>query len=108
MSEVLKRIDEQVKGNPVVIYMKRTPQFPVCGFSSRAATALKETGVDFVHVNVLENPDIFSELPSYADWPTFPQLYIGGELMGGCDITLEMHEKGDLKKTMEEAAAKAA
>ncbi len=106
--DALSKIDEQVKNNPVVLFMKGTPQFPVCGFSSRAATALKDTGIDFVHVNVLENPDIFEALPKYADWPTFPQLYIAGELVGGCDITLEMHEKGELEPMMKAATEKSA
>lgn len=102
--DVLQRIDEQVKGNPVVIYMKGTPQFPQCGFSSRAAAALQDCGEKFAYVNVLADPEIFENLPRYADWPTFPQLYINGELVGGCDITLEMHASGDLQKMIKEAA----
>jgi monothiol glutaredoxin len=102
----LERIDEQVRSNPVVIYMKGTPKFPQCGFSMRAAAALQECGVPFAHVNVLQDPEIFQGLPRYADWPTFPQIYIDGELIGGCDITLELHAKGELKPMMEAAAAK--
>ncbi len=105
--DVLQRIDEQVKNNAVVIYMKGTPQFPMCGFSSRAASAMQECGVPFAYVNVLQDPEIFENLPRYADWPTFPQVYIDGELVGGCDITLEMHASGELKTMMEQAAAKA-
>jgi monothiol glutaredoxin len=105
--DVLDRIDQQVKNNPVVIYMKGTPQMPQCGFSSRAAEALGSTGVPFAYVNVLQDPDIFQNLPRYADWPTFPQIYIDGELVGGCDITLEMHQSGELKTMMEQAAATA-
>ena len=101
--DVLERIDQQVKGNPVVIYMKGTPQFPQCGFSSRAAAALQDCGEKFAYVNVLADPEIFENLPRYADWPTFPQIYINGELIGGCDITLEMHASGDLKKMVLEA-----
>ncbi|MEJ2592047.1 MAG: Grx4 family monothiol glutaredoxin [Candidatus Thiodiazotropha sp.] len=104
--DVLERIREQVESNPVVIYMKGTPQFPMCGFSSRAAAALQECEVPFAYVNVLADPEIFENLPRYADWPTFPQVYIDGELVGGCDITLEMHQSGELKKMMEEAIAK--
>ncbi len=104
--DVLERIDEQVKGNPVVIYMKGTPQFPMCGFSMRAAAALQECGVPFAYVNVLQDPEIFENLPRYADWPTFPQVYIDGELVGGCDITLELHANGELKSMMEKAAEK--
>jgi monothiol glutaredoxin len=105
--DVLDRIREQVESNPVVIYMKGTPQFPMCGFSSRAAAALQECAVPFAYVNVLSDPEIFENLPRYADWPTFPQVYIDGELVGGCDITLEMYESGELKGMMEEATAKA-
>jgi len=104
--DVLERIDQQVKNNPVVIYMKGTPQFPMCGFSMRAAAALTECGVPFAYVNVLEDPEIFENLPRYADWPTFPQVYMEGQLIGGCDITLELHEQGALKAMMERAAAK--
>jgi len=104
--DVLERIDQQVKGNPAVIYMKGTPQFPQCGFSMRAASAMQETGVPFAYVNVLQDPEIFENLPRYADWPTFPQVYIDGELVGGCDITLELHVSGELKTMMESAAAK--
>lgn len=106
MTDVLALIDQQVKSNPIVIYMKGTPQFPMCGFSSRAAQALAATGVPFAYVNVLEDADIFQNLPRYADWPTFPQIYIDGELVGGCDITLELYERGELKTLMENAANK--
>ena len=105
--DVLDRIREQVEGNPVVLYMKGTPQFPMCGFSSRAAAALQDCGVPFAYVNVLQDPEIFENLPRYADWPTFPQLYINGELVGGCDITLELHDKGELQKMVKEAVAAA-
>jgi monothiol glutaredoxin len=101
----LERIGEAVTGNPVVIFMKGTPQMPMCGYSSRAAQALVETGVGFAYVNVLTDPEIFENLPRYANWPTFPQLYIGGELMGGCDITLELAASGELKQKMEQAVA---
>jgi monothiol glutaredoxin len=106
--DVLERIDQQVKNNPVVIYMKGTPQMPQCGFSMRASQALSESGVPFAYVNVLQDPEIFENLPRYADWPTFPQIYIDGELVGGCDITLELQASGELKSMMESAAAKAA
>jgi len=104
--DVLDRIKEQVESNPVVIYMKGTPQMPQCGFSSRAAEALMSLGVEFAYVNVLTDPEIFQNLPRYADWPTFPQIYIDGELIGGCDITLEMRESGDLEKMARDAIAK--
>ncbi|WP_178862956.1 Grx4 family monothiol glutaredoxin [Thiomicrorhabdus cannonii] len=105
--ETLARIHDQVTNNPVVLYMKGTPQMPSCGFSSRAAQALMETGEKFAFVNVLADPAIFEYLPKYQDWPTFPQLYIGGELQGGCDITLELAAAGDLKEMMAKANAAA-
>ena len=103
MDEVLERIDQQVKSNPVVIYMKGTPHLPQCGFSARAAQALQMCGVEFGFVNVLEDPEIFQNLPRYQNWPTFPQIYVNGELIGGCDIVVEMYEKGELKPMLEEA-----
>jgi len=106
--DVLERIDEQVKSNPIVIYMKGTPQLPSCGFSARAAEALKACGVEFAYVNILADPEIFENLPRYQDWPTFPQLYVNGELIGGHDITLELYQKGELKPMLEAAAGKSA
>lgn len=99
----LDRIDQAVKDNPVIIFMKGTPQLPQCGFSSRAAQALMACGEQFAYVNVLQDPEIFQDLPQYANWPTFPQVYINGELIGGCDITLEMYQSGDLQKMVKEA-----
>lgn len=104
MSDPLQRIKDQVEGNPVILYMKGTPDFPQCGFSSRAAQALKACGVDFAYVNVLADPEIFESLPQFANWPTFPQLYINGELVGGCDITLELYQKGELQPMVQKAA----
>jgi len=104
--ETLERIHDQVSNNPVVLYMKGSPQMPSCGFSSQAAQALAKTGEKFAFVNVLADATIFEHLPKYQDWPTFPQLYIGGELQGGCDITLELAESGELKSMMEAANAK--
>ncbi|HOB61684.1 MAG TPA: Grx4 family monothiol glutaredoxin [Candidatus Competibacteraceae bacterium] len=105
--DVLERIKGQVESNPVVIYMKGTPEAPRCGFSHRASQALAATGLEFAYVNVLEDPEIFENLPRYADWPTFPQIYIDGELVGGCDITLELYQNGELQKLMEAAVGKA-
>ena len=101
--DVLERIKEQVETYPVIVYMKGTPQLPQCGFSSRTAEALKSLDIEFAYVNVLADPEIFQNLPRFADWPTFPQVYVDGELIGGCDITLEMHASGDLA-TMARAA----
>jgi len=100
----LDRIKEQVESNPIIIYMKGTPQFPQCGFSSRTAEAMKAVGVEFAYVNVIVDQEIMQALPSFADWPTFPQVYIDGELVGGCDITLELAEQGELEKMMKAAA----
>lgn len=104
--ETLDRIKEQVTNNAVVIYMKGTPQMPSCGFSGRAAQALASTEEKFAFVNILADPMIFEHLPKYQDWPTFPQLYISGELQGGCDITEELAESGELKTLMEVANKK--
>ena len=103
--DVLERIKQQVTENPVVLYMKGTPTLPQCGFSSRTADALKACGQEFTYVNVLADPEIFENLPRYADWPTFPQLYIKGDLVGGCDITLELYQRGELKPMVETAVA---
>jgi monothiol glutaredoxin len=104
--DVLERIKEQVENNPIVIYMKGTPEMPQCGFSSRAAQALQACEVEFAYLNVLADPEIFQNLQRYADWPTFPQIYVDGELIGGCDITLELYEKGELKPMLEQAFEK--
>jgi monothiol glutaredoxin len=102
--DVMDRIKSTVEGHPIVLFMKGTPQFPMCGFSSRAAQALKAAGAaGFHHVNVLEEPEVRANLPRYSNWPTFPQLFINGELIGGCDITLELHEKGELAAMVAEA-----
>jgi len=104
--DVMERIRQQVESNPILIYMKGTPQFPQCGFSSRAAQALQACNVEFAYVNVLADPEVFENLPRFANWPTFPQIYINGELIGGCDITLELFQKGELQKMTQEAAGK--
>jgi len=102
----LDRIRDQVTQNNVVLYMKGTPQFPQCGFSSRAAQVLQACGVqDFLAVNVLADPEIFENLKYYANWPTFPQLYVKGELVGGCDIMVEMYQKGEIQPLLQEALA---
>lgn len=106
--DVMERIKQQVEANPVVIFMKGTPEMPQCGFSSRASQALAACGVPFAHVNVLADPEIFQNLPRYANWPTFPQVYVNGELIGGCDITLEMFQKGELQKLTQAAVKKTA
>ena len=102
--DVLDRIRKTVSDNSVVLYMKGTPQFPMCGFSSRAAQALKTVGAQFASVNVLEDPEVRANLPRYSNWPTFPQLFINGELIGGCDILLELQDSGELAQMVKEAS----
>ncbi len=103
---VMERIQAEVEAHPIVLFMKGTPQFPMCGFSSRAMHALKSAGAGEVHtVNVLEEPEIRANLPRFSNWPTFPQLFIHGELIGGCDITLELFESGELQRIVSEAGA---
>jgi monothiol glutaredoxin len=95
-------IKEQVTKNPVVLYMKGSPDFPQCGFSANVVGILRACGVeDFVAVNVLENPDIRQGIKEYANWPTIPQLYVNGEFIGGSDILREMYESGELKKVLQ-------
>jgi len=102
--ETLDVIKDQISSNPVLLYMKGSPQFPQCGFSARAVEALMTVGKPFAYVNILDHPDIRAELPKYANWPTFPQLWVAGELVGGSDIILEMAQQGELKTIVEEAA----
>ena len=102
MASVEERIRSEIEGHPIVLFMKGTPQFPMCGFSSRTAQALKAVNADYVSVNVLEDPEIRANLPRYSNWPTFPQLFINGELIGGCDITLELYESGELERMVRE------
>ena len=101
--DIEQRIRHTISTQPVVLFMKGTPQFPMCGFSQRTVQTLKDCGAQFAAVNVLEDPDIRANLPRYSNWPTFPQLFINGELIGGCDITLELHESGELERMVKEA-----
>lgn len=103
MEQTVARIKQQIADNPVLLYMKGSPSMPQCGFSARAVQALEACGVDFGFVDVLANPDIRQTLPQVADWPTFPQLYINGELVGGCDIITELHQRGELQKMLSTA-----
>jgi len=97
-----EKIKQQVTANPVVLYMKGTPQFPQCGFSALAVQTLNACGVtSFFSVNVLENPDIRQGIKEYASWPTIPQLYVKGEFIGGSDIVKEMYQSGELQKLLE-------
>lgn len=104
-TDTLDTIKQQIANNTILLYMKGTPAQPQCGFSARAVQALQACDAKFASVNVLEHPDIRQTLPTYANWPTFPQLYINGELIGGCDIVTELFQSGELE-TMVKAAMK--
>ncbi|MFP5518205.1 MAG: Grx4 family monothiol glutaredoxin [Alphaproteobacteria bacterium] len=94
---VVERIKQDIEGNDVVLYMKGTPVFPQCGFSAAVVQVLSHVGVKFKGVNILEDPGLRQGLKEYSNWPTFPQLYVKGELVGGCDIVREMYESGELQ-----------
>ena len=100
-----EKINQTVTQNRVVLYMKGTKQFPMCGFSGRASQILKACGVDFVDVNVLADAETVPALREYANWPTIPVLYIKGEFIGGCDIMTEMYQAGELQKKLESVLA---
>jgi monothiol glutaredoxin len=100
---VIERIQAEIEGYPIVLFMKGTAQFPMCGFSSRTVQALKAAGATSLHtVNVLEDPEVRANLPRFSNWPTFPQLFLQGELIGGCDITMELFESGELARMISE------
>lgn len=100
MTDTNARIAEIVNGNDVVLFMKGTPLFPQCGFSSRAIAILDHLGVEYASVDVLQDMDIRQGIKSYSDWPTIPQLYVKGEFLGGSDIMMEMYEAGELQKLL--------
>lgn len=100
---VEQRIKKQLEGNPIVLYMKGTPTFPQCGFSSRAVHILRQCGADFMPVNILEDSEIREGIKKYGNWPTIPQLYIKGELIGGSDILSELFETGELQRLLANA-----
>ena len=102
MSDVNSRISDIVKENDVVLFMKGTPLFPQCGFSSRAVAILDHCGVAYESVDVLQDMEIRQGIKSYSDWPTIPQLYVKGEFLGGSDIMMEMFEAGELKQLMDD------
>ncbi len=103
--DVEDRIKAQLASGPVVLFMKGTPDFPQCGFSAQAVAALRACGAQFKTVDIFEDPELREALKHYSNWPTYPQLYVNGELLGGCDIALEMYRSGELKKVLEEAGA---
>jgi monothiol glutaredoxin len=101
---IMDAIKAQIEENPILLYMKGTPQQPQCGFSARTVQALMACGERFAYINILDNPEIRENLKVYSNWPTFPQLYVKGELVGGCDIVTEMYESGELKELVSSAA----
>ena len=103
--DVNARIEEQLKTHDVLLYMKGTPDFPQCGVSGQTVAALNAIGKPYAFVNIFEDPEIREGLKAYSNWPTFPQLYVKGELIGGCDIVIDMYNSGELKKLLEESAA---
>jgi monothiol glutaredoxin len=105
--DVIQRIQEQLKSNPVVLYMKGTPDFPQCGFSAAAVRTLEACGANFGYVNIFEDPELRDALKRYSNWPTYPQLYVNGELVGGSDIVTEMFQKGELQQLLDAAGATA-
>lgn len=103
--DTIEKIKQQIAENAIILYMKGSPSMPQCGFSARAADCLKQCGVEFAYVDILANPDIRQILPQYADWPTFPQLYVQGELIGGSDIIAEMYANGELQPLLQQAVS---
>jgi monothiol glutaredoxin len=101
--DVIERIKSQLSSTPIVLFMKGTPDFPQCGFSAAAVRALNAAGAQFNHVNIFEDPELREALKQYSNWPTYPQLYVNGELIGGSDIIIEMYKNGELQKLVSEA-----
>ncbi len=108
MSDINATIDAEVQGNDVVLFMKGTPQFPMCGFSGQVVQILNHVGVPFKGINVLEDQGIREGIKAYSNWPTIPQLYVKGEFIGGCDITREMFQSGELQALLAEKGIKLA
>jgi monothiol glutaredoxin len=103
--DVVEKIKAELGSSPVVLFMKGTPDFPQCGFSAQTVAALRALGAQFKSVNIFEEPELREALKRYSNWPTYPQLYVNGELVGGCDIALEMYQSGELKKLLAGAGA---
>ncbi len=103
--DVNDRIKKQLESHPVLLYMKGTPDFPQCGFSAKTVSVLRALDAKFDYVNIFEDPEIREGLKRYSNWPTFPQLYVNGELVGGCDIAVELYQSGELKQMLESATA---
>jgi len=105
--DVVEKIKAELSSAPVVLFMKGTPDFPQCGFSAQTVQALRAVGAEFKPINIFEAPELRAALKRYSNWPTYPQLYVNGELIGGCDIALEMYRSGELKKLLSEVGASA-
>lgn len=103
--DVNERITAQLAAQPVVLFMKGTPDFPQCGFSAQTVSALRACGASFHAVNIFEDPELREALKQFSNWPTYPQLYVKGELLGGCDIALEMYHSGELQQVLQESGA---
>lgn len=103
--DITETIKQQIAENTIILYMKGSPKLPQCGFSSQASQALMSIGEKFAYVDVLANPEIRANLPKVSNWPTFPQLFVNGELVGGCDIMMEMYQSGQLQTLLKEAGA---
>jgi len=101
----VERIEANLRASPIVLFMKGSPDFPQCGFSARVVNALRGCRAAFAHVDVLEDPELRQALKAYSNWPTIPQLYIEGELVGGCDIVMEMYRSGDLLRIVKQGRA---
>jgi len=106
--DVNDRIRKEIASAPVVLFMKGTPDFPQCGFSAQTVSALRDIGTQFHAVNIFDDAEMRDALKRFSNWPTYPQLYVGGELVGGCDIALEMYRNGELKRLVESAGTAAA
>jgi monothiol glutaredoxin len=106
--DVNDRIRKELTSAPVVLFMKGNPDFPQCGFSAQTVSALRHVGAQFHYVNIFDDPELREALKRHSNWPTYPQLYVKGELIGGCDIALEMYRSGELKRLLQEAGAVAA
>lgn len=104
--DINETIKSQLSENPVILYMKGSPEAPQCGFSAKTVQALMACGERFAYVNILDNQELREGLKAYSSWPTYPQLYVGGELVGGCDIVLELSESGELTSMVKTAAGK--
>ncbi len=101
--DVIEIIEEQLASHPIVLYMKGSPDFPQCGFSAQTVQVLKDSCVQFMYVDILEEPEVREALKDYSNWPTYPQLYLKGELVGGCDIIMDLHSKGKLEGMLQAA-----